>query len=183
MAVVLQQLEAVPASYPGVSDLSDKAQDLNLDALWQRLEAYTAYRFTPRDVTWTLEAQAGEYWTPPLAPVVSLSWEIWDGSDWETITLLSGPLGQIIPNDGTYRATAEIGNGPVPATVGEAFRRLAEYSVEIGDDGMVMGHPSHASHSSSIGELDESFTRAQAWAARALQLSGAADLLRAYRRV
>jgi len=59
----------------------------------------------------------------------------------EALTLLDGPLGICLPHGGTYRITAQVGAGDVPAPVSEAFRRLAEYSAEIGDTGMVGGAP------------------------------------------
>lgn len=63
-----------------------------------------------------------------------------------------------------------------PEDVLEAFRRLAEYSTDKD------AHPSLTSRSVEIGSLRESFERSPAWLARAMQYSGAADLLRPYRR-
>jgi hypothetical protein len=60
---------------------------------------------------------------------------------------------------------------------------LAEYSAEIGDSGMVAGHPSHTSHSVEIGDdIKETFDRPATWVAKAMQNSGAGDLLRNFRR-
>ena len=68
--------------------------------------------------------------------------------------------------------------------VTEAFRRLAEYSAEIGERGILQDKPGAHSYSSSVGgEVSESFRRDAAWAAKALHLGGAADLLREYRRL
>jgi len=48
---------------------------------------------------------------------------------------------------------------------------------------MVAGHPSHTSHSVEIGDdIKETFDRPATWAAKAMQNSGAGDLLRPYRR-
>lgn len=183
MIDLIKQFEDVPSAYPDApAGLSEGAAALDADMLWARIEAYTAHRFTVRDVVWTFSGNSGDQFHPRLTPVVSSEAHFW-GDAWEGVTLSNGPLGLSLPFCGTYRVTAQVGAGDVPAPVSEAFRRLAEYSADIGQDGMVVGHPSHASHSTSIGDsIDESFTRAQTWAARAMQYSGAADLLRSYRR-
>ena len=64
-----------------------------------------------------------------------------------------------------------------PAAVSEAFRRLAEYMADDTDRAGV------SSYSVNMGgAIQESYQRSAAHAARALQNSGAADLLRPYRR-
>lgn len=184
MVELLQQTEAIPSSYPAVpSGLSTKALALDADTLWTRIEGYIAHRFTEREVVWTIEGHEHDEWTPPLAPLISQTAEKWESGAWETVTLQSAPLGFCLPSDGVFKITAQVGAGPVPALVSEAFRRLAEYSVEIGTDSMVGGHMAHAKHDVKIGErFQEGFSRTQMWAAKAIQLSGAADMLRLYRR-
>ena len=184
MVDVLQQNEALPANYPEVpTSLSANAAALDTDALWARIEEYTAHRFTDREVIWVFEGQEGELWKPNLTPLTSQTAEKWESEAWVSVNLQSSPIGFCLPSDGVFRITGQVGAGPVPASVSEAFRRLAEYSVEISSDGMVSGHAAHATHDVDIGGVKETFSRSQAWAARALQLSGAADLLRSYRRV
>lgn len=78
---------------------------------------------------------------------------------------------------GPYRFTATVGGGDVPAAVSEAFRRLAEY---LADDPERSGASSYSVNMG--GAIEESFNRNPAWIARALDLSGAADLLRPYKR-
>jgi len=184
MIDLIRQQEAIPAAYPATPDgLSDAAQTLDAASIWARIEAYTAHRFSDRQVVWVFEAGEDDDWSPALTPVASLSAEKWESGAWASSTLPEGPLGYCVPGDGMYRVTAQVGAGPVPAPVSEAFKRLAEYSVEISKDGFVSGHPSHTSHSHKITEdLAESFARQASWAARAIQNSGAADLLRPYRR-
>lgn len=184
MVEVLKQQEVPPAAYPAVPDgLSVRALALDANALWQRIEAYTAHRFSEREVVWVIEASEGADWCPSLTPIASHVAEKWEGGAWVAVTMPNGPLGLCVPSDGQFRVTAQVGVGPVPKAVSEAFRRLAEYSVEISTDGMVGGHAAHQSHDVNIaGEMQESFARSQTWAAKALQLSGAADLLRPYRR-
>lgn len=184
MVDLFQQQEATPAAYPDApSGLSTAAAALDAAMIWQRIEAYTAHRYTAREIVWTISGLAGDEWTPPIGPLVSQTAERWDGEAWASVTILSGPVGLCLPSDGTFKITAQVGAGDVPAAVSEAYRRYAEYSAEIGENGMLVGHPSHTDHSAKIGEaVNESFSRSPTWAARALQLSGAADLLRPYRR-
>lgn len=173
---LIKQFEAVPAAYPAApSGLSTAAAALDPDMIWARIEAYTAWRFTEREVVWTLLGDGGDQWHPPLTPLVSREAHFW-GDQWEGLTLLDGPLGIALPFDGTYRITAQVGAGDVPAPVSEAFRRLAEY---LADD---PGTAGASSTSVAIGPIQETLDRNPAWVARAMQLSGAGDLLRKYRR-
>ncbi len=181
MVDLLKQIEAVPATYPEFPhNLSSKTHGVDRAAIWARIESYTAYRFTQRAVVWTIEGMEDDGWTPPLTPLVSHSADKWEGGAWVSVTLPEGPLGLCLPSDGVFRVTAQVGAGPVPKPVFEAFRRLAEYSATIGDE---RDHAALAQMDSNIGgEIQNSFSRSQTWAAKAIQLSGAADLLRPYRR-
>jgi hypothetical protein len=143
--------------------------------IWARIESYTAHRWTPREVVWTLQANGDDQFHPRLSPVVSRQAHFW-GDQWESLTLDDGPLGLILPFCGTYKITAQVGAGDVPAPVSEAFRRLAEY---MADD---PGRVGTTSFTDKIGPLEESVNRAPTWLARAMQYSGAGDLLRPYRR-
>lgn len=183
MAVTLKEIEAIPASYPNApAGLSTAAAALNADALWQRLEAYCRVRWTTRQVVWTVEGEGA--WEAPLSPATLNTVEVWELGAWAECSPAASPWGGYdLPGDGPYRITADVGGGDVPAAVSEAFRRLAEYSAEIGKDGMIVGHGAVTSHSHNIGsEIQESFDRPSTWAARALVNSGAADLLRPYKR-
>ena len=176
MIDLIKQFEAVPDDYPDTpSGLSTAAAALDADMIWARIEDYTAYRFSVREVVWTLTGNGGDQFNPRLTPVVSSVAHFW-GDDWEDVTLANGPLGICLPFDGTYRITAQVGGGDVPAPVSEAFRRLAEY---LADD---PGTAGASSTSVSIGPIEESLNRAPTWLARAMQYSGAGDLLRSYRR-
>jgi hypothetical protein len=175
MIDVIKQFEAVPVAYPKrPTGLSDEAAALDPDSVWARIEAYTVYRFSAREVVWTLRGNAGDEWHPRLAPMLSRVAHIWASGAWEVVTLFDGPLGICLPVDGIYRITAQVGAGGVPAPISEAFRRLAEYSTGIG---------SSADSFTAANDGESSFERSSAWAARAIQNSGAADLLRPYRRI
>lgn len=177
MAVTLKEVEEVPASYPSVTaSLSMAAAALNADAIWQRLEAYCRVRWTAREVVWTVEGAGA--WEAPLSPATLNTVEVWEGGAWAECTPAASPWGGYdLSGDGPYRITADVGGGDVPAAVMEAFRRLAEYVADDTDRAGV------ASYSVNMGgAIAESYDRNPAWMGRALEYSGAADLLRPYKR-
>lgn len=178
MTTTLRQSEAVPASYPDTpSGLSTAAAALDPKFIWHRIESYIAYRWTEREVTWTVEGMG--WWTPPLAPATITATEVWRNGAWEDVTLSPAPLGgYCLPGCGPYRFTATVGDPEidVPAAVLEAFRRLAEHMAAKSEN------PGASSESITIGEISTSIRRDASWMASALQNSGAADLLRPYRR-
>lgn len=175
MATTVRQVEAVPATWPDPpAGLSADAAALDAGVIWSRLEGWIAHRWSPREVIWTVEGEGA--WTCPLVPATVLSVEVWEASVWVVTVPLASPFGGYDFGDGPYRVTATVGGGVVPAAVLEAYRRLAEYSA---------GKPGVAgatSHKESLGPIETGFERNPAWAAKALPWSGAADLLRAYRR-
>lgn len=168
---VLSQDEAAPASYPAApSDLSTAAANIPASIIWQRLEAWIAARWGERNVVWTVQGP-GTFATP-LRPASIDTVERWDGA-WSEVTPPSAPLG-IELGEAVYRITATVGSTDAPPeAVLEAYRRLAEYFAQVRTD--------PASGHTSIQDGDFSFDRPAAWAARAMQYSGAADLLRGYR--
>ena len=173
---VLQEYEDWPNTWASAPDgLSPAAAALDDAAIWRRIEIYVAHRWTPRPVEWIVEGP-GDF-VPPLTPTTVDTTERWNGTGWETATLDPTPLGGLmLPAEGPYRISATVGGGTVPASVEEAYRRLAEYLV---DDA---GRAGSSSYSIKIGQMEETHDRAPTWVARALQYSGAADLLRQYRR-
>lgn len=184
MTTIIRQVESAPASYPGApSGLSTEAAALDAATIWQRIEAYIAYRYTARNVVWTVEGP-GE-WIAPLAPATIATIERWEGGAFVADDSLSAsPLGgYCLPARGPYRFTASVGAGPAPAIVNEAFRRLAEYFADVASAAATRDTAGVTKSSFTIGHLSEDRTRAQAWAARAMENSGAGDLLRSYRRV
>lgn len=177
MAVTLKEDEGIPAEYPTVAaTLSDAAVALDAAAIWQRIESYCAHRWTPRQVVWIAEGP-GE-WLPPISPASIATGEIWISKSWTACALDAGPLGGIILHSpAQYRIIANVGGGDLPPAVAEAFRRLAEYLADEPDRAGV------SSYSVNLGSaISESYSRNPAWSARALDLSGAADLLRPWKR-
>jgi hypothetical protein len=177
MTTTLKQTEAAPADYPDApTNLSTAAAALDANMIWQRLEAYTAYRWTVRDVVWTVEGP-GE-WHPPLTPATIATVEIWADGAWSNITPDASPLGGYwLPGCGPYRFTGTAGGGTVPANVNEAFRRLAEYFTAK------PGKAGARSEDIGAGSIRIAYSRDPAWMANAMQNSGAGDLLRNYRHV
>jgi hypothetical protein len=171
MAEILRQEEAAPALWPAVAGVTGD----ELAAAWQRIEHFIARRFSARSVTWIVQGP-GEF-IPPLGPVDAMTAERWTGSAWEAVTLAEAPLGHDLPEVGPYRIEATVGAGPVPEAVATAVQRLAAYVAA--EDG---GPAGARSYSATVGQLSETIDRDPAHIAKALQNSGAADLLRKYRR-
>ena len=175
MAETLKQDEAVPASYPATpTGLSTAAAAINASVIWSRIEAHISTRWTSRAVVWTVEGP-GE-WVPLLTPATIASIDKWTGTAWETNAPDASPLGGYQLACETYRFTGTAGSGTVPEAVKEAFRRLAEYmAAETGTAGAT-------SEKQDVGPITVEQSRNAAWMARAMINSGAADLLRPYRR-
>ncbi len=179
MTDLRKEIEAIPASYPDApAGLSSAAAALDHDAIWQRIEAYCDRRWTVREVTWIVEG-AGD-WCPPLGPLEVTAEDVWNGEAWEeATTVYASPYGGYrVITDGPYRFIGNVGGGDVPAAVNEAFRRLAEYMADTDDRAGVSNYSVNMG-----GAIQESYSRNAAHMAKALQNSGAADLLRPYRRL
>lgn len=183
MAVTIRTTESLPDAYPAPPEgLTDAAGALDADMIWQRIEMYTAWRWTERDVVWIVEGE-GEEWLPPLAPATIATTEVWTGSSWAAVTLAPSPLGgYVLPGAGPYRFAGTLGDdeADIPAAVLEAFRRIAEYMADTDETDRAGARSLTTAvpdvHSTTI-------ERSPAWMAQALVNSGAADLLRQYRRV
>lgn len=182
MSQTIKQIEAVPASYPNVPDgLSSAAAALDPKVIWQRIEAHTAFRSSERTVIWVVEG-CGE-WCPPLYPATIQTVEVWSrAGEWETVEIPASPLGYYLPASGPYRFTGIVGDNDaaVPASIAEAFRRIAEYSVQ---KIALAGVAGATSETISVGGISLAYRRSPSWLALAMQNSGAADLLRPYRRL
>lgn len=177
MAVTIQQTEAAPGAYPATpAGLSSAAAALDPILIWQRLESYIAHRWTARAVTWIVEGRG--CWNPPLTPATIATTEIWQDDAWQAVVLDASALGgYVLPGCGPYRFTGTVGSGVVPASVNAAFKRLAEYMAADA------GTPGAASERTEVPDvLATDISRAPSWMARAMQNSGAADLLRNFRR-
>tara|TARA_R110002049_G_scaffold196097_1_gene365178 strand:- start:2299 stop:2862 length:564 start_codon:yes stop_codon:yes gene_type:complete len=187
MTEILRFEEAQPAAWPDLIlvDGEGNTEDTGKPdpAIWARLESYIAYRWTPRQCVWTVQGPGD--WRPHLAPVSSITVDQWDDvlKVWETASADQSALGYYLPRSCVYRITATVGAdaGQVPQPVVEAHRRLLAYSVEAQLSTVPAGV---SSHSLTLGDgFTESVDISPSYAAKALQNSGAADLLRSWRGV
>lgn len=177
MATTIKQTEAIPEEYPDAPTMNAAATALDPVLIWQRIEAYTAWRWSERAVEWIVEG-AGQ-WEPPLSPTTITKAEIWRGEAWEELTLPAAPLGGfMLSGHGPYRFTGTVGeqDADVPVSVKEAFRRLAEYSAQS------KGKAGARSERIGAGSISLSHTRSASWLAQAMENSGAGDLLRKWRK-
>lgn len=171
---ILDFLEEV-AAYPDTPDgLSAAAEALEPAIVWSRIYSWIAWRWGTTVAEWKAVG-CGEFVLPLTPATVTLAayWSEQAG-DWIEITPKAGPRGVVVPAHSTWRITATCGGDEsAPAAVEEAYRRLAEF--------MVSGNQAAFATSISSGDLSLRFRPDHA--ARALQYSGAADLLRPYRRL
>lgn len=170
----IAQFEGTPDAYPEIDGVTG---DL-LETCWTRIEHYCGFRWAPRRVVWTLTSSGGE-WIAPLGPVVISEAFQWQDGDWQPVTLTRGPFGLCLPC-GNVQIEASVGSmsgARIPAAVKEAITRLAAY--------LTAETPVPAgarSYSANVGQLSEAISTDPAAMAKALQNSGAADLLRPYRK-
>ncbi|MTD99933.1 hypothetical protein GIY56_06520 [Paracoccus sp. YIM 132242] len=157
---IMETIESRPNDYPDVIGIPEW--------VWQRIEAYCSHRWTPRTVTWVVSGSG--LFRPPLTPAVITKVEEWDGGVW-TERLVADEVRDV----SLTRITATVGTyDDPPADVIQAATLLTEYTAESATR---KGH-----RSLTTGDITVSFNRDRRAMAQALQLSGAADLLRPYRR-
>ncbi|WBU53334.1 hypothetical protein [Paracoccus sp. SCSIO 75233] len=194
MMELMREIEEQPESWPEITDgllipdmpHSRAEYDAGLPWVWQRIEAYCCDRWTPRSVVWMVQG-SGE-WQMPLRPAVVVSVHGWTGSDWSEADYKVTPWGGLYLNHDANRITATVGadNAPPPA-VTKAVTRLANYlsqQVNRNDPDLWATSMNWTRVADEDGEqTNEGYTRKADYIAKALQYSGAADLLRPYRRV
>ena len=170
----LQIIEGTPASRPALSLLDIQVAPA---VVWSRIEEWIAYRWGVRDCSFIVEGGCGA-WRAPLTPFTVATVDVWH-DDWQPVTLTPHPLGGLVIGDSeAYRLTGTAGSAtPPPAEVVEAARRLqAFWAAAAGED------KGSTQESRTEGDLTANVTRSRDWLARAIHSSGAADLLRKYRR-
>ncbi len=180
MSTTIKQTESLPTTgYPPIGTILYK------DTIWQRVEPYICWRWSARAVIWIVEGSGdtGDEWHPPLTPTTISTVESWNPATgtWSAITLLPSPLGgyQLI-DFGPYRFTGTVGvdGAAVPFGVQEAVKRLDAYLAQK------FGKPGVSMESINLGgDLQQTIRRSPTAIAEAMQNSGAADLLRNYRRI
>lgn len=185
MATTLKQTEGVVAASAWPTpplDMSANTFSILPSLIWPRIEAWVSRRWVSRSVVWIIEGPGD--WVAPLSPATIAVVEVWQADAWQAVTLRPSPLGgYVLDSEGPYRFTGTVGAGPVPDDVTEAYRRLAEYMGDNAAPSMWKGRAGASSVNVDLGSIKQSFDRNPAWLARAMQNSGAADLLRPYRGV
>lgn len=201
MAVTLRIDEGEPDTYPRIVIEDDPAIAIDPEpqirktvaAAWQRVESYIAHRWNSRSVVYIAEGPGD--WRADLSPSTIANVEVWRDNAWVAETLDPAPLGGYgLDSEGPYRFTGTVGSASEPPrAVKEAVFRLVQYFRAVDEtppehrivsslktDQAPYYQPHDATH--SLRELDIERPNAQ-WIARALQYSGAADLLRPYRKL
>ncbi len=172
MTELHKETEAIPTVYPVVNVTSD----ISLDAIWPRLEMWCNVRWSPREVIWVIEGPVE--WVPPLTPYDNLRVEIWQSGAWVNVTPEPSPFGgYCLTKSGPYRVTATVGAGPVPPAAEEAIKRLVAY---LEDDSAPAGITEYRVDMAET--IEEEIHRSPTHMARSLQNSGAADLLKPWKR-
>lgn len=179
MAVTVEFSEGVPNVWPDAPDgLTPAAAALDAAPIWARLEAWCGIRWSVRAATALVDGYGK--WHPPVTPFVVTAVEKWSAGEWVATTYSLNPFGGLmLETDGEFRITGTVGDDSVPPPpVQEAFRRLAEYLADTmpkaaGSSGVKI----------DLGTVAVEVQRSPTWLARAIHNSGAADLLRPYRRL
>lgn len=179
MATTMEVTEGLPATRPPL----DPTQPVDPRVVWSRIEEWIAYRWGERPVSFFVEGFGGD-WRAPLHPFTLVQVEAWDGGGWTEVELPAAPLGWRLGSAQYYRFTGTTGADETPPPeVMEAARRLQVFwasARETGDGSIGLAS---SQQNVSEGDLTVSWNRPQGWLGRAIHSSGAADLLRKYRRV
>lgn len=185
--------EGVPEDgYPVIAVGNGPQTAKIVETAWQRVESWIAHRWGERPVTFIVEGP-GE-WVPPLRPFTPDTIEAWIDNAWVSAVVAPSPLGGFcLDRVGPFRFIGDLGSiDEPPRAVKEAVFRLAEYYNAI--DGVPASErPLSKIKATEAYSDDDGVTtvlrdveREQAnpnWIARAMQMSGAADLLRPWRKL
>lgn len=175
MTEVLRFEEDTLATLPEIDDAPVSA------AIWARLESYISRRWGERQAVWTVQGPGD--WSPHILPADNFVVSIFDDltKTWTAVPVVEAtPFGLNLPHCAVYKIVATVGDtGDIPAIVQQAYLRLAAYMAEVETTDYPAGASSYEVDLG--GAVKETVQRAPTWIARALQHSGAADLLRGYR--
>ena len=173
-AITLEIEESAPAEYPEIPNLP---AEIAAATVWSRLESWIGWRWGSRAVVFIVEGPGS--WLPPLKPFTATTIEAWQGEQWVEVEGQAAALGYTLVSEGPFRITGDCGaEEDPPAIVLEAAYRLGQYLVTTSSrkfENVVIAKEASE-------EIDSFEYGSPNVAARALQYSGAADLLRPYRR-
>lgn len=183
--------EMEPAAYPVVPPSALLVVDTGIPAwIWQRIEAYCNWRWTPREAQ--IDVDGVGWFNLPVRPFRVTKVEFFAGEAWE----------EVLPPHAEQRGwrmysafercriTGMVGeDNPAPEAVIHAAIRLHAYLGHTPESfPMWATSRSHTAENTTHGEggststRNETFQRHADYLAKAIQHSGAADLLRRYRR-
>lgn len=175
MVTTLRIIESPPTAYPDIPGLID---GIDPATVWARLESWIGWRWNTRAVVFTVEGPGD--WSAPLCPATFGVTEIWKDDAWGVVTLQPSAFGGLfLPECAHYRIGATVGavDAPPPIVL-EAARRLGAYLKAVAS----RSFENAILTKESSDEIDSFEYAPPANAAKALQYSGAADLLRRFRR-
>ena len=159
----------ISVEYPAKpSGLSTDAEAIDAAVIWDRLEAFTNYRWSTTEIEFVVNPDHEIQWKPPYVPfgILEVNGEPADPDTFGAVTLRN-----------RSKVLVTIGGATPSPTVNKAYRRLAEYFA-VRDD-----MPAGAQrYSVNIGDISETISKRSDHMARAMQNSGAADLLRKYKK-
>lgn len=157
------------------------------EALWRRIEKYIHWRWWSRPVQWVIRGEG--MFIPPLKPVTvdtvhrfnDYGSPAYEPGDWVPQTKTLTPFGVTFRTGlGFYQITGTAGHDEdPPEDVLEAYHRLNDYLASVYED----GHVGATTVTDSVPGVSLTVRRPTHALARALELSGAADILKAYRNV
>lgn len=173
MAVTVTQVESDPEFYPEI----ETPEGVSPAAVWRRIEHYCTMRWSRRTVTWTVSG-SGE-WVSPLNDATVMTFETWQNGDWIECDPGASPLGYFFNGSGPHRVFAMVGKTSAPEDVTLAANRLAAYLGEASSETAI---PGATGGRNEVGDVAWSVERSANWLADAMRKSGAADLLRRYRK-
>ena len=143
---------------------------------WQRVEAWLSHRWAARTIVWTVEGPGD--WTSPLTPATITEVAEWRDLEWASISVDPSPLGGLTLPCGTFRVTATVGDDTAPpAAVQEAIARLVAYHDAAGKTAP------YSAYRETVAQVTVETEQPSLNVARSLQQSGAADLLKPWRRL
>lgn len=179
-ARTISETEGDPAAWPAASANLNEPPNLGSDfertiphpIVWRRIETWITRRWPSRSVVYVAEGPG--WWQPRLHPFTVSTTERWQDAAWTACTLDQTPLGGLeLQAEGPYRITGTAGDdSAVPEDVHEAFARLYMYFRGIGNSAWNETATYQSGDSQAVAS----------WVGKAIHLSGAADLLRPYRR-
>lgn len=174
--------EGEPTAYPDrPTGLSSVAAEIAPAVIWGRLESWISTRWSERAVSFTVEGEG--CWSSPIGPFALTDAREWDAASESYVptTLAKSPTGfRLEANVYQIEGTAGFTTTP-PDRVLEAYRRYAEFCAEAIRDPKRVGTSAHTLDLD--GAISRSTSQPSSWLTRGLHLSGAADLLRPWRRL